>query len=82
MAKNPISAEELQKLSSALFEKEKELKERETLLNQKEEHYKNHKENFYDKININIKTLDKIIYFLFSILITVIFLGVYKANNP
>lgn len=82
MAKNPISAEELQKLSSALFEKEKELEERETLLKQKEEHYINHKENFYDKININIKTLDKIIYFLFFIMIAVIFLGVYKANNP
>ncbi len=82
MAKNPMSAEELQKLSSALFEKEKELEEREILLKQKETHYVNHKENFYDKININIKALDKIIYFLFFILITVIFLGIYKANNP
>lgn len=76
-----ISAVELEKLASALFEKEKELSQRENLINQKEQQYINHKENLYDKININLKTLDKIIYILFLILIAVLFIGIYKANS-
>lgn len=76
-----MSAEELQKLASALFEKEKELSQREDFINQKEHQYINHKENLYDKININVKTLDKIIYILFFILISVLFIGIYKANS-
>ncbi|MGL5255582.1 MAG: hypothetical protein ACRC76_00990 [Proteocatella sp.] len=76
-----ISAVELEKLASALFEKEKELSQRENLINQKEQQYINHKENLYDKININLKTLDKIIYILFFILIAVLFIGIYKANS-
>lgn len=79
---NSTSAEELQKLASALFEKEKELSERESIIDKKEKDYINHKENFYDKININLKTLDKIIYGLFAILIAVLFIGIYKATNP
>lgn len=76
-----ISAVELEKLASALFEKEKELSQRENLINKKEQQYINHKENLYDKININLKTLDKIIYILFFILIAVLFIGIYKANS-
>ena len=54
-----MSAEELEKLSSALLKKQEELSKKENELNEKEAEYVNHKENFYDKINIDIELAAK-----------------------
>ena len=76
-----MSAEELEKLSSALFKKQEELSKKENELNEKEAEYVNHKENFYDKINIDIKTLDKIIVLLILLFAAVILFGIFRAQN-
>ena len=76
-----MSAEELEKLSSALLKKQEELSKKETELNEKEAEYVNHKENFYDKINIDIKTLDKIIVLLILLFAAVILFGIFRAQN-
>ena len=76
-----MSAEELEKLSSALLKKQEELSKKENELNEKEAEYVNHKENFYDKINIDIKTLDKIIVLLILLLSSVILFGIFRAQN-
>ena len=76
-----MSAEELEKLSSALLKKQEELSKKENELNQKEAEYVNHKENFYDKINIDIKTLDKIIVLLILLFAAVILFGIFRAQN-
>lgn len=76
-----MSAEELEKLSSALLKKQEELSKKENELNEKEAEYVNHKENFYDKINIDIKTLDKIIVLLISLFAAVILFGIFRAQN-
>ena len=76
-----MSAEELEKLSSALLKKQEELSKKENELNEKEAEYVNHKENFYDKINIDIKTLDKIIVLLVLLFAAVILFGIFRAQN-
>ena len=76
-----MSAEELEKLSSALLKKQEELSKKENELNEKEAEYVNHKENFYDKINIDIKTLDKIIVLLILLFAAVILFGIFRAQN-
>ena len=76
-----MSAEELEKLSSALLKKQEELTKKENELNEKEAEYVNHKENFYDKINIDIKTLDKIIVLLILLFAAVILFGIFRAQN-
>ena len=76
-----MSAEELEKLSSALLKKQEELSKKEYELNEKEAEYINHKENFYDKINIDIKTLDKIIVLLILLFAAVILFGIFRAQN-
>ena len=76
-----MSAEELEKLSSALLKKQEELSKKENDLNEKEAEYINHKENFYDKINIDIKTLDKIIVLLILLFAAVILFGIFRAQN-
>ena len=76
-----MSAEELGKLSSALLKKQEELSKKENELNEKEAEYVNHKENFYDKINIDIKTLDKIIVLLILLFAAVILFGIFRAQN-
>ncbi len=76
-----MSAEELEKLSSALLKKQEELSKKENELNEKEAEYINHKENFYDKINIDIKTLDKIIVLLILLFAAVILFGIFRAQN-
>ena len=76
-----MSAEELEKLSSALLKKQEELSKKENELNEKEAEYINHKENFYDKINIDIKTLDKIIVLLVLLFAAVILFGIFRAQN-
>ncbi len=83
MNKNDLStpsAEELKQLASALLEKEKELSEKEAALLKKEVEYVNYKERAYDKINISVKTLDKIILILFIALIAAILIGMFKAQ--
>lgn len=75
-----MSAEELDQLSSALLEKEEELSKKETELKEREITHTNHKEHIYDKINIDIKTLDKIIIVLFALLTAVILFGIFKAQ--
>lgn len=77
-----MSAEELEQLASALTEKENELSKKEEELKKKELEYINYKERAYDKININVKTLDKIIVILFIALIAAIFIGMFKAQLP
>ena len=76
-----MSAEELEKLSSALLKKQEELSKKENELNEKEAEYVDHKENFYDKINIDIKTLDKIIVLLILLFAAVILFGIFRAQN-
>ena len=76
-----MSADELAKLSSALLKKQEELSKKENELNEKEAEYVNHKENFYDKINIDIKTLDKIIVLLILLFAAVILFGIFRAQN-
>lgn len=76
-----MSAKELEKLSSALLKKQEELSKKENELNEKEAEYVNHKENFYDKINIDIKTLDKIIVLLILLFAAVILFGIFRAQN-
>ena len=76
-----MSAEELEKLSSALLKKQEELSKKENELNEKEAEYVNHNENFYDKINIDIKTLDKIIVLLILLFAAVILFGIFRAQN-
>ena len=76
-----MSVEELEKLSSALLKKQEELSKKENELNEKEAEYVNHKENFYDKINIDIKTLDKIIVLLILLFAAVILFGIFRAQN-
>ena len=76
-----MSAEELEKLSSALLKKQEELSKKENELNEKEAEYVNHKENFYAKINIDIKTLDKIIVLLILLFAAVILFGIFRAQN-
>ena len=76
-----MSAEELEKLSSALLKKQEEMSKKENELNEKEAEYVNHKENFYDKINIDIKTLDKIIVLLILLFAAVILFGIFRAQN-
>lgn len=76
-----MSAEELEKLSSALLKKQEELSKKENELNEKKAEYVNHKENFYDKINIDIKTLDKIIVLLILLFAAVILFGIFRAQN-
>ena len=76
-----MSAEELEKLSSALLKKQEELSKKENELNEKEAEYVNHKDNFYDKINIDIKTLDKIIVLLILLFAAVILFGIFRAQN-
>ena len=76
-----MSAEELEKLSSALLKKQEELSKKENEVNEKEAEYVNHKENFYDKINIDIKTLDKIIVLLILLFAAVILFGIFRAQN-
>lgn len=83
MNKNDLStpsAEELKQLASVLLEKEKELSEKEAALLKKEVEYVNYKERAYDKINISVKTLDKIILILFIALIAAILIGMFKAQ--
>lgn len=69
-----MSAEELEKLSSALLKKTGRTVKKENELNEKEAEYVILKENFYDKINIDIKTLDKIIVLLILLFAAVILL--------
>lgn len=76
-----MSAEELEQLSSALLEKEANLSKKESELKAKEQSHINHKEHMYDKINIDIKTLDKIIIVLFALLTAVILFGIFKAQT-
>ena len=76
-----MSAEELEEVSSALLKKQEELSKKENELNEKEAEYVNHKENFYDKINIDIKTLDKIIVLLILLFAAVILFGIFRAQN-
>ena len=76
-----MSAAEQEKLSSALLKKQEELSKKENELNEKEAEYVNHKENFYDKINIDIKTLDKIIVLLVLLFAAVILFGIFRAQN-
>lgn len=42
--------------------------------------FKNGKESFYDKIPIDLRTLDKVIIFLFAVLILMIILGMLKSH--
>ncbi|MGB5824330.1 MAG: hypothetical protein WBH44_09625 [Proteocatella sp.] len=77
-----MSAGELEQLASALLEKENELSKKEEDLKKKEAEYVNYKEKAYDKINISVKTLDKIIVILFVALIAAIFIGMFKAQLP
>lgn len=47
---------------------------------EKEPEFKNGKETLYDKIPIDLKTLDRILVFLFAILGVMLVLGIIKGN--
>lgn len=47
---------------------------------EKEPEFKNGKETLYDKIPVDLKTLDRILVFLFAILGVMLVLGIIKGN--
>ncbi|MDD3429736.1 MAG: hypothetical protein PHG02_07005 [Oscillospiraceae bacterium] len=75
--------EDLEDMS--LEEREIQLSAREARLAAKEKElaekgYINYKEKMYDKININVKTLDKVIIGLVVLTVLVIIAGIVKGN--
>lgn len=72
-----LSMEELERKQEELKMKEKELNEKESLLKKAEENITKGKHNLYDKIEVSLGTLDKIIGVLVICLIVVIMYAVF-----
>lgn len=54
--------------------------EREELEQLRREKEKNMKERLYDKVNVSVKTLDRIIFVLVILFLVVVLLGIFAGN--
>ena len=72
---------ELEQREKALEEREQKLEKREKELGFFSQAVKNKKESWYDKVNVSVKTMDKVIGVVTLLLIVVVVLIVLEATG-
>ena len=72
---------ELEQREKALEEREKNLEKREKELGFFSQAIKDKKESWYDRINVSVKTMDKIIWVVSGLLVIVFILIILEATG-
>ena len=72
---------ELEQREKALAEREKQLKKKEKELGFFSQAIKDKKESWYDRINVSVKTMDRIIWIISALLAIVVILIVLEATG-
>ncbi len=72
---------ELEQRERALEEREKNLEKREKELGFFSQSVKDKKESWYDRINVSVKTMDKIIWVVSAMLVIVFILIILEATG-
>ena len=72
---------ELEQREKALEEREQKLAKREKELGYFSQAVKDKKESWYDRINVSVKTMDKIIWVVSALLVIVIILIILEATG-
>ena len=72
---------ELEQREKALEEREKNLEKREKELGFFSQAVKDKKESWYDRINVSVKTMDKVIWIVSALLVIVFILIILEATG-
>ena len=72
---------ELEQREKALAEREKQLEKKEKELGFFSQAIKDKKESWYDRINVSVKTMDRIIWIISALLAIVVILIVLEATG-
>lgn len=72
---------ELEQREKALEEREKKLEKREKELGFFSQAVKDKKESWYDRINVSVKTMDKVIWIVSALLVIVFILIILEATG-
>ena len=72
---------ELEQREKALAEREKQLEKKEKELGFFSQAIKDKKESWYDRINVSVKTMDRIIWVISALLVIVVILIVLEATG-
>ena len=72
-----LTEEALLERQRALEQKEEELKKKESVLQKAEEKIAKTKHGIYDRIDVSVGTMDKIIFVLSTLLVIAVFAGIF-----
>ena len=72
-----LTEEALLERQRALEQKEEELKKKESVLQKAEEKIAKAKFGIYDRIDVSVGTMDKIIFVLGTLLVIAVFVGIF-----
>ena len=72
-----LTEEALLERQRGLEQKEEELKKKESVLQKAEEKIAKTKHGIYDRIDVSVGTMDKIIFVLGTLLVIAIFVGIF-----
>lgn len=72
-----LAEEALLERQRALEQKEEELKKKESVLQKAEEKIAKTKFGIYDRIDVSVGTMDKIIFVLGTLLVIAVFVGIF-----